>query len=57
MVAQGKYHYEILDKGNIIILAKKNKLTTSILYSINGGDEFKELQISDAEVEILGLTV
>ena len=57
MIGRGRYLYEILDYGSLIIIAKKFTQSTYIQYSFDNGQTFNKLKISENPVEIIALTV
>ena len=52
MIAKGFYHFELLDKGNIIVLTKRNEATRHIIFSVNSGQTFERMKITDRSLVI-----
>lgn len=48
----GVFIYEIGDHGSIIVAAPKNKPTTTIEYSIDEGETWETLKISEKELMV-----
>ena len=56
MVERGNYVYELLDRGNILVMANRNTPTKHILYSLDFGRKWREIQISESELLITDIT-
>ena len=57
MVAKGKYFFEVIDKGGLIIMAKRGSLIDTLDYSLDSGKTFKQLKFTDTKIEIFAITV
>ncbi|KAI0391146.1 Oligoxyloglucan reducing end-specific cellobiohydrolase [Xylariaceae sp. FL0594] len=55
-VKKGSWIWSTGDQGAIIVLAPKGKKTKSVSYSLDGGDTWKDLEVSDSEVTIHDVT-
>ncbi len=57
MINRGKFIFEILDKGSIIIIGPKGQSTSYIKYSLDSGDTWNDLLISESPVLLYAITV
>lgn len=57
MALKGKYIFEILDRGSVIVAAPKDSRTDSVLYSLDNGNSWKSLSVASQRIEILAITV
>jgi len=55
-IKKGNWIWSTGDQGAIIVLAPKAKKTKSISYSLDGGDTWKDEEVSDSEVTITDVT-
>eukprot|EP01096_Ripella_sp_DP13-Kostka_P017803 TRINITY_DN929_c0_g1_i1.p1 TRINITY_DN929_c0_g1~~TRINITY_DN929_c0_g1_i1.p1 ORF type:complete len:783 (+),score=372.96 TRINITY_DN929_c0_g1_i1:94-2349(+) len=57
MIHEGAYIYEFGDHGGVVVLAKNEEPTNSILYTWNDGADWYECQFSDKSIQVTNIRV